>query len=309
MQELEDQTLMEEALRAIVQNHFLEARKRVTDVWRRDLVSVRSVAKRHWRHRRDIPKDLVSMPRTLWRGVMDLLNRWPRAASEKTKSKVRVLSGKEAALMRMIREDLLDLPGLQRQLQARLLLADPQLSSCQHLLEELAGEDRLQAIERYLDGELERLSTPSEGTRDLLVFLLIGIVSKGSGLNATFGSAIAAGSATASAIYIASQSWWGALWLQFSGLPGWVGVAGAVGGLGVALVLTPFLAPLSEWLVNRWRGEGYLHDLIGQVEHNLLENRRDGLDLAGRPRRACSVCAGSAGTPQSHSLVQRHLHC
>ncbi|GAA3947717.1 hypothetical protein [Allohahella marinimesophila] len=269
---------IEVELRAIVKTHFVAARARVGDVSKGELLSARSIARRHWQYRRDIPRDLVSMPRTVWRGMRGLLR---RSGPEESGSP-KVLSGMEAAMLIVIRNDLLDLPGLQFKLHERLLEADPQLDDAQALLQELAGEDRLDAVERYLAGELERLSTPSEGTRDLLVFMLIGVISRGSGLNATFGSALAAGSATASAVYVASQSWWGALWLQFSGMPAWVSVAGAVGGLGVAVVLTPALAPLSEWLVNRWRGERYLHDLVDQVEHNLLENRKDGLDLAGR---------------------------
>lgn len=268
----------ESALREIMQTHFEAARARVAGICEDELLSVRAITRRHWAHRRDIPRDLVSMPRAIWHGVRGLL---PRKAAVEPSSPQR-LSGKEAAMMQLIRNDMLDLPGLQRKLQARLLQTDPRLEACEDLLQNLASQDRLELVERFLSGELQRLSTPSEGARDLLVFMLIGVVSRTSGINVTFGSALAAGSATASAVYVASQSWWGALWLQFSGIPAWVGVAGAVGGLGVAVVLTPVLAPVSEWMVNRWRGERYLHDLVDQVEQNLLQSRKDGLDFAGR---------------------------
>lgn len=263
-----------QTLADILRHHFAEARERVPRVYREHLATARPIWQRHWTHRRDVPADLLALPRLLWRQGRRLLRRpAPHPPA---------LTGKEQALLGILREDLLDLPGLQRQLEVALAQASADLADCEALLARQAAAGRLPELEGWLQRQIERHSGPREGTRDLLVFLLVGLAARSGGLDVTFGSAIAAGSAAATAVYLSSQSWWGSLWIHLTGIPGWVSVAGALGGATAGLLLAPLVAPFGEWVVNRWRGEHYLRDIVDRTETSLLETRHDGLDFLGQ---------------------------
>jgi hypothetical protein len=269
------QQALEQALAEAIQAHLQAARLRVPNVYRSRFASSAAILKRHWVHRRDIPADLLSLPRSLWRQGQRLTRSKPIPDAPS-------LSRKEQALLQILQLELLDLPGLQLTLQGHLRQHSEAYAACDDLLHDQAPGNRLPEIERFLQQHLERLSMPREGTRDLLVFMLIGSVGHGLGQKVTFGSALATGSAVATSAYLASQSWWGALWVQMTGIPAWVTLGGAVSGAAAALVLTPLVAPLGDMLVNRWRGERYLLGIIDRIEQNLLQSQADGLDFAGQ---------------------------
>lgn len=263
---------LEQALTQAIRNHLQAARLRVPMVYQNHLASSRAIVKRHWQHRRDIPSDLASLPRSLLRMGQKLARRSDPQAPP-------TLSRKEVALLQVLQIELLDLPGLQEALQSVLRAHSSSYAACERLMQEPGVASHLPEIESFLTHHLQRLSLPREGTRDLLVFMLIGLVGKSLHQNVVFGSSLATGSAVASSVYLASQSWWGAIWVQMTGIPAWVTLSGAVGGIAATLLITPLAAPVGEWLVNRWRGERYLIGVIDRIENNLLHSRADGVDF------------------------------
>lgn len=263
---------LEDALTQAIRRHMQGARSRVPDVYRNHLSGSRAIFIRHWQHWRDIPADLASLPRGLIRMGRKLARLKGPAAPPP-------LSRKEAALLEIIQTELLDLPGLQATLESVLREHSAPYAACEALLSEPTLARHLPEIDAFLARHLSRLSTPREGTRDLLVFMMIGVLGKSLSQKVVFGSALATGSAIASSVYLASQSWWGALWVQIAGIPTWVTLSGALSGVAGALLLAPLFAPLGEWLVNRWRGERYLEGIIDRIETNLLQTRADGVDF------------------------------
>ncbi len=269
------------ALGAAIRDHLQAARQRVPLVYRRHFASSSAILRRHWQHRRDVPADLVSLPRALYHGSRRLWRRGP-ASSPAAPPGGAPLSRKEQAVLAILQDELLNLPGLQSTLQDLLRRHSASYAACDNLLQDATLAARLPEIEAFLASHLQRLSLPREGARDLLVFMLVGSVGKRLSHDVAFGSALATGSAIATSAYLASQSWWGAIWVQMTGIPAWVTLGGAVGGAAAALLLTPLAAPVGEWFINRWRGERYLHDTIDRIETNLLQTHADGLDFAGR---------------------------
>ena len=118
-----------------------------------------------------------------------------------------------------------------------------------------------------------------------------------------FGSALATGSAIASSVYLASQSWWGALWVQIAGIPTWVTLSGALNWSCRGLAVGTALCPLGEWLVNRWRGERYLEGIIDRIETNFTANPSRWGGLRYSTGWAGTVCAGFVGVIALFSLV------
>lgn len=53
-------------LNDIVDLHLNEAKNRVTPIYWKHFASPSVVLSRHWRHRGDIPKELVTLPRSAW---------------------------------------------------------------------------------------------------------------------------------------------------------------------------------------------------------------------------------------------------
>ncbi|WP_317928674.1 hypothetical protein [Halioxenophilus sp. WMMB6] len=261
---------------AITQTHFAEARSRTDQVYKTHFASAKAVALRHWQNRADIPKDLLNLPRSVWRLAQRALWRGHRQANPK------VPTGKELALLAIIAEELLALSQLQTKYQHHLSL-HPDLSSA--LFEELEGElGQLSAeqAQHNLQLAVERLRLSQEGSRDLLMFVSIGLLGRGLADKITFGSAAATGSALASSVYISQQSLLGGLWAGWFGAPAWVGMTGAVGGFGLVLLATPLISPLTELGVNRLRAKRLLARIVERTEAELNQPRLDLASTAGQ---------------------------
>jgi hypothetical protein len=221
--------------------HFDQARERVQPVYQEHFASLRSVGLRHWHHRRDIPKDLMNLPRGLWRLSTQLVG--------KKKSLERPPSGKELAVALIVETQLLQLQQLQNQLTDHILthpnLDQELLAELKQALANIDSKDR----QEKLFTAINSMTFSQEGSRDLLLFLSLGLLSRSLADKAAFGSAAAIGSAAATSLYIGQQSFFGGLWVSWFGAPGWVAASGAAVGLGAAVLITPLVSPLTELTV------------------------------------------------------------
>lgn len=269
-----DETI-NDAVQQAVADHFAEAHQLVPEFHRKHFLSARQVAGRHWRHKRDIPGDLLAVPKLVWQS----LRRSPKECSNKQ------LSGKESAVLQAIESELLRPQQLQLRLTNAITAcrADWQQDwqDCSERLQHPMNQKQRDAISQFLELKAIQLSGPREGSRDLLVFLIVGAIGHQITEKVTFGSALATGSALASSLYVSQQSWWYGLWLSWNGVPAWVSWTGAVGGFATALVLTPMLSPLAELVVNRLRGERFLHELLNEIETERFHQQTNILDAAG----------------------------
>lgn len=272
--------VLETELQRIICDHFRAAHGRVPAVYQANFASGTAIFRRHWENKRDIPQDFLSLPKTAYRVFHTAFNKV--RASTRTKSALpQKLSGKEAALLRIIQQQLLQIEALGDKLLQKTREFSPDIIAIETLTKSpLSPAEKVQ-IEQFLSQRIQSFTLPRDGSRDLLLFLTIGILGKGLGQKVAFGSSIATGAALAQSLYLSQQSWWGAIWLSWAGTPGWVSVMGATGGIALTLVLAPVISPLAEMLINRTRGEKHLHQLIDQVEKSTLRHRTDNLDIAG----------------------------
>ena len=246
------------ALQSIVERHFAEAEARVDWVYETHFASSRTVMNRHWRHRKDIPHDLLALPRSAWGLLMKLSGREVKVS----------LSGKEQELRQILEQDLLDIPALERSLEQYCV---PVMLAYQHELqglEQLNAEQR-QKFQHYLDHQLARLQLPNEGLRDGLMTLTVMLTGKALGDKALMSSAASVGSTLAQGVYLSHQGWWAGFWAGWFGSPAWVGWLGA--GIGVLsfLLAAPFIAPGIEIGLNRWRGRKLLHQAVQDAREQL----------------------------------------
>ncbi|MCD2453565.1 hypothetical protein GO003_024605 [Methylicorpusculum oleiharenae] len=262
-------------LNDIVESHLDEAKNRVTPVYLTYFSSPRVVLSRHWRHRGDIPKELATLPRSAWGFI--------KSAATRKKNQLNsvALSGKQNELYTAIEVELLDLPGLDKKLQDYVAHYqanfEAQLSG---LLDGLPTHQR-EAVERQLAHHIERMTLPVEGSREALMFLLTGLLGKGLGASG-FGSSVATGQAAATALYTSNLSWWGSLWVSLTGVPAWVGWVGATSGLMATLIIAPFLSPLLDVGINRFRGKKMLREIIEQVRTRVIKPPNDAVDVLGK---------------------------
>ncbi|WP_430459866.1 hypothetical protein ACQUQU_11685 [Thalassolituus sp. LLYu03] len=241
----------ERQLLSLMDAHFQQAAERVDVVYRQHFASQAAVLRRHWTHRRDIPNDLMILPRTLGRV---LLRR--QGAQE--------MSGKQQALRRILEEDLLDLPGLQSTLSAYCEGAAAAAGLGAQQLAALSQEQQ-QAFAAYLQRQLERLHLPADGVREGLLAIGIMLGGRVLGDKALLSSAASLGGTLATSLYVSQQSWWGALWAGWFGTPGWVTLAGAGSGIAALLLLSPLLAPGVELGMNRLRARRLLTQTVEQA--------------------------------------------
>lgn len=256
-----DEAAWEQALAVLLADHFDAAHERVDSVYRRHFASPRAVLSRHWRQRRDVPRDLANLPRQAW-GLLR------RAAGRGAGP--RRYSGKERELAAAIAEELLALPQLEQQLLA-LLRRHPGLDEelLAALGEQLAPYSPARA-RRRIERAVRRLGVTQEGGRDALIFLALGLAGRAFGDKLLFGSAAVLGAALATGFYTSQQSLLGGLWVKWFGAPGWVGASGAAGGVLVVTLLAPVIAPFVELGVNRLRGRKLLHQLVEQARGRLV---------------------------------------
>ena len=262
----------ETQLNTLIEEHFAGVRERVAPFYDRHFASLRRIASRHWQYRRDIPRDLATLPRFTWRALQRLTGR--RVMS------TRRYSAKELALAGLIGSELLHLPDLEEKLLRHL---------SQHPRLDLSKQDEVQAIlARYSPTDLEqrlqeavaRLAVDHEGSRDVLVFMALGLMGRAVSDKVAFGSAGLLGATAAGSLYISQQSFFAGVWAKWVGVPGWVSLAGGGAGILALLLLTPMLAPLVEFGVNRFRAERMLGNLVAQVQQQLQHPGNDGYTLA-----------------------------
>ncbi|MCP5207899.1 MAG: hypothetical protein H7A01_11885 [Hahellaceae bacterium] len=268
---------LETELRTIAADHFLAAHTRVPEVYRQHFSSTNAIFKRHWENRRDIPQDILSMPKTAYRIVKNTIRKVNASVTPAPPK----LSGKEQALLALIQGQLLQLERLTDALLQKTRTYSADIVTLEALAAKPLNKEEQAAINEFLTHKIQSFTLPRDGSRDLLLFLTIGMLGKGLSQKVVFGSSIATGTALAQSLYLSQQSWWSAAWLHWAGSPAWVTAAGATGGVALTLLLAPIISPVAEMMVNRVRGEKHLHKLIEQVETNLLDHRPDRLDIAG----------------------------
>lgn len=246
----------EAALQRLIDEHFRAAEARTEEVYQTWFARPGAIAARHWQHRRDIPQDLLALPRTLGRVLLRRRGELP-------------LTGKQQELRRILEQELLDLPGLEHKLQGY----------CENVMAEFSGvtdltpltADQRQAFEHWLSHQLERLHLPGEGIREGLLALSIMLTGRLLGDKALLSSAASLGSTLAGGVYISQQSWWGAFWAGWFGVPGWVSWAGIGTGLASVVLLSPLLAPGVEWGMNRLRARRLLQETVQQTHERLRD--------------------------------------
>lgn len=245
--------------------HFLQAHERLEEVYRREFKALPAVMRRHWQHRRDIPADLAALPRSLWR----IVRRRPQS--------VRPLTGKEQAVAQLLADHVIDLNGLQTLLMNRLTShPDYDPNAVAQLQSELAPLQP-ELAERRLKQAVARWGLSQDSSRDMLVFLALGLAGRGLSDKVLFGSASLLGASAASSLYIANQGWLAAWWSSWVGVPAWVSISGAAAGMVGVLLLTPLAAPFVECGMNRmWRRQR-LHRLLDEVHRQLRPPLREQL--------------------------------
>ncbi|MBB3048397.1 hypothetical protein FHR99_002671 [Litorivivens lipolytica] len=262
----------ESRLNAMLDAHFSAARERVPDVCARHFHSLGGVAKRHWQHRRDIPRDLATIPRFTWRALRRLGGR--KVATEPR------YSAKELALAGVIAGELLHLASLEESL-LKHLGQHPELDpSKQREVEALLARYSPAELERRVRAAVARLAVDHEGSRDIILFITLGVAGRLLSDKIAFGSAGILGATAASSLYLSQQSYFSALWAKWFGLPGWVSVTGGAVGFMALILLTPVVAPLVECGINRFRAERTLLRLIDEVQRQLQSPGSDGYTLA-----------------------------
>ena len=257
----------EQDLQQLVKDHFVAAHQRVDIVYNKHFASLRKVFHRHWQHRRDIPRDLANIPRATWHLAK-------RLGGRKVDSNLK-LSQKEIAISQIMINELLQLHILEQALIEQIKKHPDTDANHWDELQSLINEFTPEQAQQRLQQALSRLTLTHEGSRDMLIFFTLGLVGRSFSDKLAFGSAIGLGSAAATSIYISQQSYWGALWAQWAGVPAWISVGGAIGGAVVLLAATPLVAPLAEYGVNRIRAKKFLHEVVTRVEKNILQTKPD----------------------------------
>lgn len=266
-------------LNEIVDTHFNEAKERAASVYLQHLVSPTVVLSRHWRHRGDIPKELATLPRSVWNTLKSVIPRNGESLDGQTATIT--LSGKQRELQNTLENELLDLSGLDKKLEEYVAHYQSDFDAQLHALLSGLPNNQREQVKKQLSLHVDRMSLPVEGSREALMFFLTGLIGKGLGSSA-FGSSVATGQAAAVTIYTSNLSWWGGLLVSLNGVPGWVGIIGASSGFLAALIVAPLFAPLLEVGVNRLRGEKMLLQIIDNVRTRVITPAKDSVDVLGQ---------------------------
>lgn len=263
----------DKAILKIINNHFDIAELRIDEVYSQHFSDINTVFARHWRHKKDIPYDLVSPFKYAYDCVAKKII--PNKKSCKFPR-----SGKSAEMEQIFSEQLLDLPGLEREVNAYVKpyqdLFEKELSDVLETVPALQREEFTEKLKLQID----RLQTPIDGAREAALFLVAGIVGKV--FSGNFGGSFAAGSAVGQTIYISQLSWFGSLWANIFGAPAWVGIVGGGVGLLATLILAPILTPLFEVGINRFRAKEILKLSVNSAREKLTGNGTDAFDVAGK---------------------------
>ncbi|MDE1461325.1 hypothetical protein [Spartinivicinus poritis] len=257
----------EQELQRLVKVHFAAAHQRVDVVYQQHFASLRKVLHRHWQHRKDIPRDLANIPRATWHLAK-------RIGGQRVDDTIK-LSQKEVAISQILINELLALPQLEQMLIEHIKSHPSTEANHWDELQTLINEFTPEQAQQRLQQALSRLTLTHEGSRDMLIFFTLGLVGRSFSDKLAFGSALGLGSAAATSLYISQQSYWGALWAKWAGVPTWISVGGAIGGAVVLLAATPLVAPLTEFGVNKIRAKKFLHEVVTRVEQNILQTKPD----------------------------------
>ncbi|MDD2732347.1 MAG: hypothetical protein PHF56_00275 [Desulfuromonadaceae bacterium] len=260
-------------IRQIINNHFDIAEERIEEVYSQHFSDTKTVFNRHWRHKKDIPYDLVSPFKYAYDFVAKKI-----VPNKKIYEFPR--SGKSQEMEQIFSEQLLDLPGLEREIHTYVNpykeLFEKDLS---YILESVPALQREDFSEK-LKLQIDRLQTPIDGAREAALFLVAGVVGKV--FSGNFGGSIAAGSAVGQTIYLSQLSWFGSLWANIFGAPAWVGLVGGGVGFLAMLILAPVLTPLFELGINRMRAKKILKLSVNSAREKLTGNGADAFDVAGK---------------------------
>jgi len=257
----------------LIDGHFINAEKRVDEVCEQYFADVKTVFGRHWRHKKDIPYEIV----TPFKYAFDFIAK-NFFANNKTGAFPQ--SGKSQELVQIISEKLLDLPGLESKLSNYVAPYQKRFEQeLSNILETIPSLQR----EKFTDElklSIDRLQTPVDGARETALFLVAGIVGKV--YSGAFSGTFSAGAAVSEVVYISQLSWFGSLWANFFGAPAWVGWVGGIGGLLATLIVAPLLTPFIEIAINRIRAKKILRSSIKGAREKLSGNDSDAFDLAGK---------------------------
>ncbi len=262
-------------LEKIIIAHFDGAKHRVDGVCSRYFFSLSAVTKRHWAHRKDIPQDIAALPRAGWSIAK-------KVVGSKTRQTKRQPSGKEQAMLEIVTCELLQLDVLSDKLNAYL---EKEVADAGLTIEELSSfldKSNALLVQQWLKQRIETHSVAQEGVRESLVFIATGLVGRAFSDKAVFGSTMGLGSMAATSLYLSQQSWWSGLMIQFLGVPGWVTVAGMVGGVAATLAIMPVISPLVEVGVNRFRAQRMLTKIVESVERDMMKESPEIAGIAGR---------------------------
>ena len=266
-------------LNSLVNLHFGRASDRVSLVYTNHFASTSVVFGRHWRNKKDIPSDLATLPRSAWRSLTTGFS-FKKKLPDSSK-KTATLSGKQAEIRNIVEIELLDLPGLDKEIQKYVAQYQSDFDSELNSLFAGLSDKQRSDMEHQLSEYVKRMSIPVEGAREALMFVITGLMGKGLGASG-FGSSMATGQAAATAIYMSNVSWWTGLWASLTGVPGWVSVAGATSGFIAVALIAPLFAPLLEVGINKFRGEKMLFDIVDQARTQMIKPPDDVIDVLGK---------------------------
>ena len=258
----------------IIDDHFDHAESRIEKVYVANFSNTKAVLWRHWRNKKDIPSDLMALPRHTWGYLSNKIFKKQTKPLPKT--------GKAKEIESIIADELLDLQGLENKVENYVRPYQEKFEKdFKDVLEQIPSLQR-EKFAKELELHVERLNTPIEGTREAVVFLIAGIIGKVFSDNVTFGSSIATGKAVATSIYVGQLSWFGSLWANLFGVPSWIGYVGAGAGIFTALIVAPLLTPAFELGINKFRARKILQEVVATARQKLTGNSLDAVDVAGK---------------------------
>ncbi|MCK5190890.1 MAG: hypothetical protein KAR12_12620, partial [Methylococcales bacterium] len=186
-------------LNSLVNLHFDRASDQVSLVYKNHFASTSVIFGRHWRNKKDIPSDLATLPRSAWTSLKTVFS-FKKKQSD-TSKKTASLSGKQSEIRNIVEIELLDLPGLDKEIQKYVAQYQSDFDSELNSLFVGLSDKQRSDMEHQLSEYVKRMSIPVEGAREALMFVITGLMGKGLGASG-FGSSIATGQAAATAIYM-----------------------------------------------------------------------------------------------------------
>ncbi|MHC1697573.1 MAG: hypothetical protein AB9919_05815 [Geobacteraceae bacterium] len=257
----------------IINDHFNLADGRVDEIYEKNFSDIKEVFSRHWRHKKDIPYDMVNPVKYAYDFVVKKI-----APGKKIKTFPK--AGKAQEIEQIISDHLLDLPGLENKINRYVELYEKRVEQeLSEILENVPALQREKFTEELIL-QIDRLQSPIDGAREAALCLVVGIVGKV--YSGTFCGSIGSGGAVATTIYISQLSWIGSIWANIFGAPAWIGWVGGVGGLLVTLVAAPLLTPFFEIGINKLRAKKILRSSIRSARNKLAGKDSDAINVAGK---------------------------